>query len=253
MKTKYKFGLIGRNINYSFSPDYFAKKFKKLNIDAIYDLYDLKNISEIKNIISDSNLIGLNVTIPYKQAILPYLDEISPQAKKIKAVNTIFIHNKKLIGYNTDVYGFRKSLEPLLKLEYKNALILGTGGATLAVKEALNQLKIKHKTVSRNNPKADYFYDELNEKIITENQIIINATPVGTHPKTDDIPKIPIEYINHQHLVYDLIYNPKKTALLKSAEENNAIIKNGLEMLQLQAEKAWEIWKNHELLNQIKK
>ena len=241
MREKHEiFGLIGKNISYSFSPDYFNNKFKEENIDAEYRLFDIDKINKIKGVFNQS-VGGLNVTIPYKEEIIPFLDEISGAAKEINAVNTIQFKDYKIIGHNTDVIGFRNSIEPLLKPHHKKALILGTGGASKAVKYVFKELNIDFKVVSRSD-KADFTYEDLNKEILSEYLIIVNCTPLGTFPNIEKSPNIPFEAITEKHLAYDLIYNPEKTTFLRKAESKGAIIKNGLEMLQGQADAAWEIW-----------
>ena len=194
-------------------------------------------------IAKNSDLQGFNVTIPYKEKIIQYLDAIDDEAQKIGAVNVVKITNdRKLIGYNTDFYGFSKSLESLLTKNHQKALILGTGGASKAIFYALEQLKIPYTIVSRTKNATNITYTEIDKKIILEHQIIINATPLGTFPNVNNCPDIPYNYLNNNHLCYDLIYNPSESLFLKLAKEKGALTKNGLEMLQLQAEKSWEIW-----------
>lgn len=241
-----KFGLIGKNISYSFSESYFKTKFENENINnTTYQNFDIQNISEIKNIISKTdNLIGLNVTIPYKEEIIPFLDKINIKAKKIGAVNTIKINeNGKLIGYNTDCYGFKKSLKPLLKSNHKKAIILGTGGASKAVAYTLNELGIEYIYVSRKASELTKItYNNLTLDLIKTHHIIINCSPVGTFPNIEQCPNIPYEAITDHHILYDLIYNPQETKFLKLGKQNGATTINGLTMLKLQAEKAWLIW-----------
>ena len=240
-----KFGLLGKNISYSFSKSYFEEKFAILGLPHTYDNFDMDSISEFPSILKNNpDLVGLNVTIPYKEQIIPLLDEISEKAKDIGAVNTISISKSgHLKGYNTDYYGFKKSIEPLLKPHHKNALILGTGGASKAIAYTLKELNILFDFVSRtSNDKSKFNYNELTESIISSHPIIINCTPVGTHPKVNDCPNIPYDGISKNHLLYDLIYNPLQTKFLICGELKGADICNGLEMLELQAEKAWEIW-----------
>ncbi|SHF60336.1 shikimate dehydrogenase [Salegentibacter echinorum] len=237
------FGLIGKNIDYSFSKSYFSTKFEKEKIDAEYLNFDLRDIKEFRDVIKESlNLSGLNVTIPYKQEIITFLDEMSPEAKEIGAVNTIEVKGNKLIGHNTDYIGFSKSIKPFLRPEHKKALILGTGGASKAVEYAFQKLNIETKFVSRNSGKNKISYQELSKEILQEYTIIVNTTPLGTFPEVMDHPEIPFQFLNKKHLVYDLIYNPATTALLKQAAELGATTTNGLKMLELQAESAWEIW-----------
>ncbi|MCA0132105.1 shikimate dehydrogenase family protein [Winogradskyella alexanderae] len=243
-KSKLKFGLIGRNISYSFSRGYFAKKFEKENLNFTYENFDLTSIDKFPVIFENNpNLKGLNVTIPYKEQIIPYLDKVSKKAQKIGAVNTIRIKNKKIIGYNTDYYGFKKSITPHLTKYHKNALILGTGGASKAIAYALEKLQIEYDFVSRNKTqKVKYQYSDLTPELIRLYKIIINCTPVGTYPNVDQCPNIPYEGITSSHILYDLIYNPERTKFLQFGEMKGAAIINGLQMLELQAEKSWEIW-----------
>ncbi|MFM9989587.1 shikimate dehydrogenase family protein, partial [Flavobacterium sp.] len=237
---------LGKNISYSFSENYFTNKFKNQKIDAAvsYENFDIQNIDKFTTILKNNpELIGLNVTIPYKEAIIPFLDELSENAQKIGAVNTIKISaNGKLFGDNTDFFGFNKSLEPLLKPHHKRALILGTGGAAKAVAFGLKKLNIDSIFVSRKEKENTITYNQIDAKTFDEYQIIINCTPLGTFPKTELFPDIPYQYFTSKHIAFDLIYNPEKTEFLKNAENNGAITKNGYDMLVFQAEKAWEIW-----------
>jgi shikimate dehydrogenase len=238
------FGLLGKNISYSFSSGYFGEKFEKLQLDThSYVNFDIPTIEKFPSLLSQS-INGMNVTIPYKQEIIPFLDEIDAEAQEIGAVNTIkFLDSGKLKGFNTDVYGFKNSLLPLLKPHHTKALILGTGGASKAVDYALKSLHIETLFVSRKTTESDQIsYDELTEEIIADYTIIINCTPLGTFPNVERCPKIPYQYITENHLLYDLIYNPAETTFLQKGKKQGAIIKNGLEMLQLQAEKSWQIW-----------
>lgn len=243
-KELHKFGLLGRNISYSFSRGYFAKKFDKLGLDNYsYVNFDISSIDEFKNLISSTqNLRGLNVTIPYKQEVIPFLDELDSAAAKIGAVNTIKIDGKNLKGYNTDAHGFYESLEPLLKEHHKKALVLGTGGASKAIIYVLNNLGIVSTLVSRSSILNGLTYDQLTQNVIENSLLIINCTPLGTFPETDKKPNIPYQYIGQNHLFFDLIYNPEKTTFLRMGEERGATISNGYKMLEFQAEKAWEIW-----------
>lgn len=246
IKNKF-FGLLGKNIEYSFSRGYFSRKFKKLNLEQYtYLNFDIQNIEDFEAIIKKykQNLLGINVTIPYKEAVLPYLDALDETAKEIGAVNTIkFTKNGELKGYNSDIVGFEKSLLPLLENHHNNALILGTGGASKAIAFALKKNNIKYKFVSRNSVGQELFsYEDLSKEVIEKYQIIINSTPVGTSPDVEKSPNIPYQFITKNHLLYDLIYNPEVTKFLSKGRENGAIIKNGYEMLQLQAEESWRIW-----------
>ncbi len=238
------FGLIGKNIDYSFSRTYFNQKFSTEKIDATYKNFDLSDISEFPKLtIENPDIKGLNVTIPYKEAIIPFLDEIEITAKEIGAVNTIKIKpDGTLIGYNTDFFGFSEALKPYLKPHHSKALILGTGGASKAVYYALKNLGIAVKYVSRTKSSHNYIYSELTPTIMEEYSLIINCTPLGTSPNTENYPAIPTEFLTPKHLVFDLIYNPSHTKLMKLAFSQNAEVTNGLAMLESQAEKAWEIW-----------
>jgi len=243
---KNRFGLIGFPLTHSFSEDYFGKKFKREGItDHRYDLFSLESIEGIISVLGEiENLKGLNVTIPYKEKVIPYLYELSPESAEIGAVNTIKIIEGKLYGFNTDVFGFEISLLKLLNKNKVNALVLGTGGASKAIQYVLRKNKIKFKVVSRNPIKGDLIYENLDVKVIENHHLIINTTPLGTFPKTESCPQIPYEYLTSKHYLYDLVYNPEKSLFLRRGEESGAMIKNGLEMLELQAERAWEIWKN---------
>ena len=238
-----QFGLIGRNISYSFSKGYFADKFKNENIvGSTYDVFDLQQIQDVEKVFEIEGLKGFNVTIPYKQEIMAYLDELSPEAAAIGAVNTVLIQNGKKIGHNTDCFGFKTSLQPLLESHHTKALVLGFGGAAKAVVYILEQLGIQYKVVSRTKKDDNLSYDELNQDILNEYSVIINCSPIGTFPNITDAPNIPYQFINEKHLLYDLIYNPEVTQFLQNGLENGAKIKNGYEMLVQQAEKSWEIW-----------
>lgn len=240
-----KYGLIGKNISYSFSKQYFTDKFERENLPNFsYENFDIADISQIQNIVEETlYLKGLNVTIPYKESIFPFLDKINKKAVLIGAVNTIRItKNHKLKGYNTDYYGFRKSIKPFLKPHHKSALILGTGGASKAVAYALQTLNITYKFVSR-NPKFDQLnYQDLDQQIFDSHHIVINCTPIGTFPNIAEFPHLPYAFFTKEHLAFDLIYNPAETAFLQKAKENQAITVNGHQMLIFQAEKAWKIW-----------
>jgi len=240
-----KFGLIGKNIDYSFSKLYFTNKFESEDLPHTYQNFDMDTIKDFSAIIkATKNLKGLNVTIPYKEAVIPYLDELDHKAENIGAVNTIKITNeRRLIGYNTDYYGFKKSIEPCLYSNHNRALILGTGGASKAIAYALKKLDIEYNYVSRTASNiAKYTYQSLTKEIIENHHIIINCTPLGTYPDTNVCPPIPYDAITKEHLLYDLIYNPEETKFLTIGKIKGAKTCNGLEMLKLQAEKAWEIW-----------
>ena len=239
------FGLIGKNIDYSFSKKYFTEKFELGQLsDYKYVNFDIQSIDEFPKILNDNqDLKGLNVTIPYKESIIQYLDKLSKTAFEIGAVNTIrFTKKGKLKGYNTDWFGFKESLEPLLQPHHKKALILGTGGAAKAVAYALGRLGILYTFVSREAKENTIDYHFLNATTFDNYQIIINCTPLGTHPNTKEFPPIPYEFFTPKHIAFDLIYNPEETQFLKKAKKKGAVTKNGYEMLVLQAEKAWKIW-----------
>lgn len=238
-----KFGLIGKNISYSFSRKFFQEKFNQLQIDATYENFDLQHIEELKLVLQkNKGLNGLNVTIPYKESILPFLDELSPEAQQIQAVNTIKISNNQLVGYNTDAFGFMKSLFPILEKQHTHALILGTGGASKAVANALKSMGIEYRFVSRNPQQQNLAYADLDETIIQEHQLIINCTPVGTHPKVKESPALPYQFLESSHLLYDLVYNPPITEFLAKGKIRGCSIYNGKKMLEYQAERAWQIW-----------
>ena len=240
MKT---YGLVGFPLSHSFSQKYFTEKFRKENIpDCEFKNFSLEHIEELSALLkNNSSLCGLSITIPHKQSVMKFLNSVDDTAKKIGAVNWVRVKDMK--GFNTDIVGFKKSLLPLLKSHHTHALILGTGGASKAVAYILDESKIQYKRVSR-NPKssAEISYSALNKEIITESTLIINTTPLGMFPNVNDFPKIPYEFISSKHLLYDLTYNPEESLFLKKGKEKGAQIKNGLEMLQLQADEAWRIW-----------
>lgn len=238
------FGLIGKNISYSFSQVYFREKFEKLQLtDHTYVNFDLQDIREFPETLREHpDLMGCNVTIPYKEAVIPYLSGLSNKAKEIGAVNVIKIEKDKLTGYNTDYYGFQASLQPLLRKDHRKALILGTGGASKAIAFSLRELGIAYNFVSRKPEEGQFSYNDLDEKIMRSHTVIINCTPLGTFPNVEDRPQLPYDLIGPEHLLYDLIYNPAETSFLKAGKEKGATTSNGLQMLRFQAEKAWEIW-----------
>lgn len=239
------FGIIGYPLDHSFSQKYFSEKFQREGIlDCKYETYPIKSIDELELVLrQEPQLEGLNITIPHKQSILSFLDDSTNIPFGLNACNCVRIVDGKLIGYNTDVIGFERSLLSRLNDHHKKALILGNGGAAEAVKFVLQRLNINYKIVSRKIHKdAELTYANLNETVIKENLLIINTTPVGTFPAVDGCPEIPYEYLTPQHLLYDLVYNPEKTLFLKKGEEYGALIKNGYEMLVVQAEESWDIW-----------
>lgn len=240
-----QFGLIGRNIDYSFSKKYFQEKFSKEYFEGCtYENFDIQTINEFISIIKNNpSLKGLNVTIPFKETVMPFLNKLSKKAIEIGAVNVIKVTKKgKLKGFNSDYYGFGKSLKAMLKPHHKTALILGTGGAAKAVAFALKMLKIDYTFVSREAVEKTIDYNRINETTFDNFQIIINCTPLGTSPNLDAFPPIPYEFFTEKHIAFDLIYNPEETIFLKKAKSKGATIKNGFEMLVFQAEKSWRIW-----------
>ena len=250
MKHQRIFGLIGNPLTHSFSKKYFDEKFVKDSLSGCeFKLYPLLNIHQFPQlIIENQNLVGLSVTLPYKESVIPFLTDLNETAKKVGAANCIKISGKQLTGYNTDCFGFRQSIKPFLESKHERALILGTGGASKAVAFVLKEIGIDCFFVSRNKAKETptqknlLSYDELNENIIRAFKLIVNCTPVGMFPDTNDAPEIPYQYISSSHLMYDLVYNPVETEFLKRGKQQGASIVNGLSMLYLQAEEAWKIW-----------
>ncbi len=245
-----KYGLIGYPLKHSFSIGYFNEKFKAENIDAEYVNFEIPTINDFMQVIEENpNLCGLNVTIPYKEQVIPFLDELDKDTAKIGAVNVIKIvrlpkGKVKLVGYNSDIIGFTQSIEPLLQSHHKKALILGTGGASKAVYHGLNNLGIESTFVSRTKKNNKFLtYEELTPEVMASHTVIVNTTPVGMFPKVDFCPNIPYEQLTSDHLLYHLLYNPNETLFMKKGQAQGAITKNGLEMLLLQAFAAWEIWK----------
>ncbi len=241
-----QFGLIGYPLGHSFSKLFFTEKFEKEGIDAQYELYPLETIQDFKSLISTVELTGLNVTIPYKQQVMQFLDEMDDTAAKIGAVNVIkFIRTAegtKLKGYNSDAIGFENSIKQALSNKHKKALLLGTGGASKAIKYSLEKLGIEVNYVSRTKGPGILSYEELNESILKEHLLIVNSTPVGMYPNIDACPDLPYEFITKDHFLYDAIYKPEQTLFLKKGEAQGAQTMNGLEMLYGQAKAAWEIW-----------
>ncbi len=241
-----KFGLIGLPLIHSFSKKFFTEKFELEEIDAQYSLYELQDITEFSELIKNEILSGLNVTIPYKEKVMEYLDELDDTAAKIGAVNVIkFIRTEnslKVKGYNSDTIGFESSLKPFLKPEHKKALILGTGGASKAIDYTLRKLGIETVFVSRTVKPEQLTYWQLNEELISEYLVIINASPVGTFPHYDEYPDIPYQFLTNHHLLFDVVYNPAETLFLKKGKEHGAQTLNGESMLKGQAVAAWEIW-----------
>lgn len=245
----YKLGVIGRSISYSFSKKYFAQKFRKKNIENIdYEVYDLDKIERVTSLLKLKNLIGLNVTTPYKEEILNYLDKLSPTCQHIGAANTLVRQKEGWVGYNTDILGFERSLVRFSKGEkIYNALILGSGGATKAVAFVLKKLGISYRIVSRNPTKNNFAYQELGA-VIQDYTLLINGTPLGVKGKENSYPDIPYNKLNKSHMLFDLVYNPPETIFLKNGLSKGARIKNGWEMLQIQADESWKIWKEKSIL-----
>ncbi len=243
-----KYGLIGYPLTHSFSKRFFTEKFEKEKIDSTYDNFEIDSISKFPDIIKNNpEIIGLNVTIPYKEQVIPFLNELNDSALEIGAVNTIKISRSSsgilLKGFNTDTFGFESSLKPLLKEYHKKALILGTGGASKALKYVLAKLGIEFISASIEELKENEIrYEEIDDKMMKERLLIINATPLGTYPKVDTCPAIPYNFITKKHLLFDLVYNPELTRFMAKGKEKGATVKNGYEMLLGQALKSYEIW-----------
>lgn len=239
-----RYGLVGKDIAYSFSRSYFAEKFQKEGIDnCTYENFDLKSIDVIKTVLKMQNLGGLNVTIPYKEAILPYIDHLSEDAKIIGAVNTVrILADGTVEGHNTDTYGFKAALLRQWKDHTDKALILGTGGASKAVHYVLQQMNIEPLFVSRNPKEGQITYKQIDSALMQSHKLIINCTPIGTHPDIDQAPQIPYDLIDSGHFLFDLIYNPEVTLFLAEGKNKEATIQNGHFMLEQQAEKSWNIW-----------
>ena len=258
MKQLQSYGLIGYPLSHSFSKKYFTEKFEKENLkDHEYNLFPIEQIEQFPELIKKhTSLKGLNVTIPYKESVIPFLDELNETAKEIGAVNCIKIENdketesgKRLIGYNTDAFGFRQSIKPFLETQHEKALILGTGGASKAVHYVLKTIGIDCYFVTRTKiidnqliTKNEFSYEELNEYVISAFKLIVNTTPLGTYPQVAEAPNIPYEFLTPAHLLYDLVYNPAETEFLKRGKKMGASTINGLSMLHQQAEEAWRIW-----------
>ena len=237
------YGLIGKHLSHSFSKNFFTVKFANENIDADYSLIEIDDISTIDMVIAKCGLSGFNVTIPYKESIIPYLDELSPEAEAVGAVNCVVVKDGRKIGYNTDITGIEATIEWLDK---SNALILGTGGASKAVQYVCKRHNIPFDLVSRDISRGKYTYDTLTADVIAEHTLIINTTPVGMSPNIEESPALPYDAITDRHYVFDLIYNPTKTQLLNRAKERGATTMNGILMLQTQAIASWHIWQRAE-------
>lgn len=246
-----KYGLIGHPLGHSFSKSYFNEKFQNENIDAEYINFDIPDIDDLPEVLaSNPELRGLNVTIPYKQKVISFLDSVSPEARAIGAVNVIRIthkgNNTKLKGFNSDVIGFTKSIEPLLEKKHKKALILGTGGASKAIDYGLRSLGLETVFVSRYERPGTIQYNRITDDVVREYNVIVNCTPVGMFPHTDECPQLPYDALDEDNILYDLLYNPDETLFMYKGRKKGATVKNGLEMLLLQAFASWEFWNGKE-------
>jgi shikimate dehydrogenase len=242
------FGLIGYPLSHSFSPGYFTKKFETEGVAAQYQAYPIATISDFNDLIQAIEFTGLNVTIPYKQQVIPYLHSLDPTATAVGAVNTIKFHNGKSKGYNTDVFGFEMSLLGLISSpsDIRGALVLGSGGASKAVQYVLSKLNIPFKLISRNS-ETHLTYSAIDQELMSQTNLIINTTPLGMYPDDQSKPQIPYHWLNKNYFLYDLVYNPEKTIFLTEGMNRGCKTKNGHDMLILQAEKAWEIWNQQEM------
>lgn len=245
--STYQFGIIGKPLMHSFSPDYFNNKFREIGLNARYDRFELNAIEEFNNLLaSHLPLLGLNVTVPYKQSVVPYLDELCGAALELQTVNTILIHHNKRIGYNTDVIGFEKLLLKHHAQHMKGALVLGSGGSSRAVQYVLKNMDISHLVVSRKSNYTDIIsYEDINDQILVKYPLIIHCTPVGMYPDVEQTIPFPFELLSAEQVCIDLIYNPRKTLFLQKAELKYCRIINGYDMLIEQAEAAWQIWKRY--------
>jgi len=236
------YGLIGKKLSHSFSKKYFTEKFLTKNLeDHKYELFEIENIDQIEGLLKRADVKGLNVTVPYKQEVIPFLDVLDKSAKDVGAVNVIKIQSDRVKGFNSDYYGFKISLDNWLETLPKKALILGSGGASKAVIAALKALNIQYAVVSRSG-NGSFTYNDLSPAIIEDYKLIINTTPLGMFPASETVPEIPYEALTINHYLYDLVYNPETTTFMRNGEKMGCKTKNGLEMLHLQAEKSWEIW-----------
>lgn len=237
------YGLIGKTLAHSFSASFFKDYFEKNNIDARYSNFELNDVEEISSIF-EQNVSGLNVTFPYKESVIPYLDRLDESAAQIGAVNVISFENGEKVGYNTDAYGFAQSIKPFLTFEHERALIFGTGGASKAVAHVFKQIGLDVFYISRNGHEATevFTYEDINSHMLQACKVLVNCTPIGTFPNISDCIELPFEHLTPAHLVIDLVYNPSETELMKRAKKQGAAIMNGLSMLQHQALKSYEIW-----------
>tara|TARA_B100001109_G_scaffold100888_1_gene82261 strand:- start:2449 stop:3168 length:720 start_codon:yes stop_codon:yes gene_type:complete len=239
--VKKNYGLIGTKLKHSFSKDYFERKFKSLNYkNHSYKNFEINNLNSLRELISKNNISGLNVTIPFKEQILNYVDDLDDSAEKIGSINTIKVNKNKITGFNTDADGFEKSFKPLIE-NRNSAIILGNGGASKAIQYVLTKNKINFKVISRS---GEIKYENLSNLDIINNLILINTTPLGMYPNVHSFPKIPYNLLSEKHLVYDLVYNPKETVFLKKARKQKCKVSNGYQMLLNQADLSWKIWEN---------
>jgi shikimate dehydrogenase len=238
-----KYGIIGYPLGHSFSRGFFAEKFARESIDAQYLNFEIPDVAMLSDVLRDNpELRGLNVTLPHKQAVIPLLDEMSEEAMEIGAVNVIRVRNGKLKGFNSDIIGFTNSIKPLLQPHHRKALVLGTGGASKAIRVGLNRLGIEWTYVSRSPRDGMVTYEDITAETLQEYTVIVNCSPVGMFPKVDAAPAIPYELLSPQHLLFDCVYNPEETLFMKKGREQGATVKNGLEMLHLQAAASWNFW-----------
>lgn len=236
-----RYGLVGRSLGHSFSRSFFTAFFADHGIDAVYENLEILSESSLPQVLAQ-DFAGLNVTIPYKEAILPFLDELSEEAKQIGAVNVVAFQGGRKIGHNTDAYGFHQSVKPFLTNRHERALILGTGGASKAVIFALKQIGIDVVLISRNPVDGQFSWEDINEHMLNACKLVVNCTPLGTWPNVEELPEIPYQYLTGEHLLVDLVYNPSHTQFMKEGQRVGATAMNGESMLKLQALKAWEIW-----------
>ena len=238
-----KYGIIGNPLGHSFSKRFFTEKFAREGIDAEYLNFQIPEIGKLTEVLQENpELRGINVTLPYKTEVIPFLDELSDEAREIGAVNVVQIRNGHLKGFNSDIIGFTRSIQPLLKPHHRKALILGTGGASRAIRVGLTRLGLEWKYVSRTPREGMITYEDITAETLREYEVIVNCSPVGMFPKVDECPAIPYEFLTQDHLLYDLVYNPENTLFMKKGALQGAVVKNGLEMLHLQAIASWEFW-----------
>ena len=238
-----KYGIIGNPLGHSFSKGFFTEKFAREGIDAEYLNFQIPEIGKITEVLQENpELRGINVTLPYKTEVIPFLDELSNEAREIGAVNVVQIRNGHLKGFNSDIIGFTRSIQPLLKPHHRKALILGTGGASRAIRVGLTRLGLEWKYVSRTPREGMITYEDITAETLREYEVIVNCSPVGMFPKVDECPAIPYEFLTQDNLLYDLVYNPENTLFMKKGALQGAVVKNGLEMLHLQAIASWEFW-----------